>query len=857
MTGYVLEIKLLSSLSSAAGVGRVGLVDRDIAFDDLGLPIIPGRRIKGLWREAYRDVTDAWQQNGEKYTPIEKIFGDSGGGYDDRNACIHIANAELENASSLKKWLEYLQHHKIQKLHADDVVQQYATVRAQTAIDRKSGAAKENTLRFTRTLKPVYVFRAPVRFTATPNTELENALALGAAALQHMGTARTRGLGRVQCRFLKLVNGNIVPVTPKSEQNKLPSINEACVTQSPQNLTQQTIAFTGSITDIPIHILRYRLTLKEAAVIPIADGDPNTVVTRQDIPGSHLWGAAAWHYLNQPDRAPTDPAFRCAFLNEGLRFLTAYLEIKDPNEFEEKPQRAIPIPHSIRKKKRDDSLVDFVDEPLQNLDDEQTKRHDRRYGRINSGRLDTLIVKTDRNYHHARAATDRRIGRALGAEDGGRDAGALFTYEAIQAEQTFQGAVLGSEEDLKNLKNLLAGVNVINVGRSRSAQYGKAEFKWIEDIQPLEKLFESDGFLLRQPPFVQIDPGNEVYEEDDWDESEEWNENVVNGIVEEPHSDSLTLDTQLVITTLSPLLSTNEYGHPEAHFPERELSEILGLDISKKKPKLLHSYTRTELVSGYNTHLRLPRQQVPAIAAGSVFVFDIEDIRDCIDVNNLLKLEYSGLGLRKGEGYGRLTINHLKLNNQEERKMEDPEHQPNVTRLDGTIPEQVQELLRGVVKTQCLTEMQQRAIDAVNEYKVSNIPSNSLIGRLRLLLQQDPHVASKNLNNLADQAKQKLKACQIDTSEGNTSWLSKSATLTLYNLFQTAWNKPEELIEKPDECESFWTSLLNLIESHVEQFVDSSYANASRKMVYELVESDIDEMCKAFLNYLLTALYRQ
>ena len=857
MTGYILEIKLLSPLSSAAGEGRVGLVDRDIAFDDFGLPILPSRRLKGLWREAYRDVTDAWQQSGEACTPIEKIFGDSGGGYGDGDACMHITNAELENASSLKKWLEYLQHHKIGKLHAEDVVQQYATVRAQTAIDRKSGAAKENTLRFTRTLKPGYVFRAPVRFTATPNTELENALALGAAALQHMGTARTRGLGRIQCRFLKLDNGSITDLTPKPNQCKLPSIDGACVTQSPQNLTQQTTTFTGSMTDTPTHILRYRLTLKEAAIIPVADGDPNTVVTRQDIPGSHLWGAAAWHYLNQPNHAPTDSAFCCAFLNEGLRFLTAYPEIKDPNEFEEKPQRTIPIPHSIRKKKSHDSLVDFVVKPPQSLNDEQTKRHERRYGRINSGRLDTLVVKTDRNYHHARAATDRRIGRALGSEVGGADAGALFAYEAIQAGQTFQGAVLGSEEDLTNLKNLLEGVNVINVGRSRSAQYGKAEFEWIKDVQPLGELVESEGFFPRQTLVVQINPGNEVYAEDDWDESEEWNENVVDGIVEGQHFGSLTLDKQLVITTLSPLLSANEHGHPEARFPERELSEILGLDISKKKPKLLRSYTRTELVSGYNTHLRLPRQQVPAIAAGSVFVFDIEDIRDCIDVNNLLKLEYSGLGLRKGEGYGRLAINHLKLNNQEERKIEDPEHQPSVTRLEGVIPEPVQELLRGVVKTQCLSEMQQRAIDAVNEYKVSNIPSNALIGRLLLFLQQDPHVASKNLNNLANQAEKKLKACQIDTSEGNTSWLSRSSSLTLYDLFETAWNKPEELIEKPDECESFWTSLLTLIKSYVEQFVDSSYANESEKMINELVKSDIDEMCKAFLNHLLTALYRQ
>ena len=56
MRDYTLEIQLQSPLTSASGEGRVGLVDRDIAFDELGLPILPGKRLKGLWRDAYRNV---------------------------------------------------------------------------------------------------------------------------------------------------------------------------------------------------------------------------------------------------------------------------------------------------------------------------------------------------------------------------------------------------------------------------------------------------------------------------------------------------------------------------------------------------------------------------------------------------------------------------------------------------------------------------------------------------------------------------------------------------------------------------------------------------------------------------------
>ena len=36
------------------------------------------------------------------------------------------------------------------------------------------------------------------------------------------------------------------------------------------------------------------------------------------------------------------------------------------------------------------------------------------------------------------------------------------------------------------------------------------------------------------------------------------------------------LSNHLIITTLSPLLTVNDYGHPDAHFPKGELAEALG-----------------------------------------------------------------------------------------------------------------------------------------------------------------------------------------------------------------------------------------------------------------------------------------
>ena len=456
MTDYVLEITVLSPLTSAAGEGRVGLVDCDVAYDDTGLPILPGRRLKGLWREAYRDVVDAAALCGQERKAAAEIFGETGQRPNDGAARLHVGNAELHipDTSSLREWLDYLQQES--NLHLDDVMQHFTTLRSQTSIDRHTGAALENTFRITRTLKANFVFRAPVHFVEPPkDTELE-ALVLGAAALQRMGTARTRGMGKVSCRFICKLTDEVL------DSDLLPSITVECPEQPSQvptpvpvdadtkseeedNTNETSTVSTRQLNSVkPTHLLRYRLTLREPALLPSADGDPNTVVTRQEIYGSVISGAAAGHYLRQTGKSPEEAKFRHAFLDGGLRFLTAYPEIQAENQ---DPQRTIPIPHSIRKFKEgadrpeDERILDFVDSvnPLSDAEKKMPKKRvDRRYAIIFPDEdLKTQAVETERNYHHARAGEKvggRSIGRALGnnIEDGG----AFFQYESPQSRSS-------------------------------------------------------------------------------------------------------------------------------------------------------------------------------------------------------------------------------------------------------------------------------------------------------------------------------------------------------------------------------------------------------------------------------------
>ena len=782
MTNYVLEITLQSPLTSGSGEGRVGLVDRDVAYDDLGLPILPGKRLKGLWREAYHNVVDAWKLCGKPSGPtVEDIFGKTGDQSGPKDVNVHISNAELKEVSSLTKcWLAYLQHER--KISLEDVMQHFATVRAQTAIDRRTGSADENTLRLTRTLRSDWVFHAKVSFVSEPCNKVIKGLAQGAAALQYMGTARTRGLGKVRCRLLSCHYTESDLTKYVLDHDQLPKLKGDNPDESPETpLQEKNEPENGN--DKSLYVLPYQLTLNEPVVIPAAEGDPNTVVTRQDIPGNRLWGIAAWKYLQQPDHTAKDPDFRNLFLDGGFRFLTAYPEVLDGGL----QRRLIPIPHSIRKFKENEKLVDLAKQLGEDEKKKPKKRLERRYARLDTGTLKTHAVRTEINYHHAQSK-DRSKGRALDND------GAIFKYEAIQSNQVFQGAVLGSKPYLEKLQEWLPNKTPIRIGRSRSAQYSEAKLEWIND--PFKKLSDVT----------------------------EWNS------FRSSRQDHADLSDHLIITTLSPLLSINDKGHPAACFPICELAEILGLKL-----ELSRSYTRTELISGYQTHLRLPRQQWPAIAAGSVFIFDIpqDSDKECLK-KRLLKLEQDGLGLRKGEGYGRVAIKQLTGTEEKSLKPRDPDAP------DLAPGEAVQNLLCGVVRKRCLSEIQQLATNAARQIAQQNdvkIPSNSLLERLRLFLKQDSLIQS--LDNLRDTAKDNLTKGKIKTSNFDISGLTKE--LTLLDLFKEVWNEQES-----------WTG--ELIETHVEKICPQE---TREDITTTLKKHDHTIMCREYLNCLLTALYRQ
>jgi len=587
-----LVVKLLSPVCVGSGAGRAGVVDREAIFDPAtGLPQVPGRRLKGLLRDAYSQILRAGGLADRQLPSPEKVFGATGG---KEGGWIRIGDANLDAA--LYTAMERVVASEKTPIRQVDVLAHFSEVRRQTAVDRESGVADDDTLRFTRVLRAGLEFRAAVH--GLVHDEARHAVALAAAGVKRMGTARSRGWGEVEVR-LEEAGKNLLDDALKLLRTGA-SIPSAAVPSAVGAMQAGASAGVPVKLTLPTHRLRYQLTLRAGAVLPVTQqADPNTASSSECITGSTVRGLLAHRYLAAHG---VDARFHHLFTSGNVAVLPANPLANG--------EATVAIPHSVRTNKRNSADPPWdlaLDEPLPN-----TYQPKRAIGWATLSSLreglqrPPVRVATNLHYHHQRAH-DSRVQRALGSESGDIDRysgirpgqqGALFVYESLLRGQSFGGEILGAPTDLQFVQGLLASGSMVQIGRSKSAQYGgQAEWHWTGDIEEFKPIAAAEGKCW----FVWL---------------------------------------------LTPMIALNEYGHPAAEFPVWEIHP---------DAKLKKAFTRRDLQSGYLSHQNLPRQQMPGLAAGSMLVLDVPA---GLDPESIARRSY---GLRPEEGFGRIAIAQLSL----------------------------------------------------------------------------------------------------------------------------------------------------------------------------------------------------
>lgn len=201
------KFKTLSPILPGNGQTFGSLIDSDVVFDEIGLPIIPAKRIKGLLRDSAIEVLDMFKLSNttnkldlsatnNQYNLVNSIFGLPG---ESRQACLNIDNLYIIDYAVIYKEIENLLISKYNRfINKNDVIENFTEIRKQTSIDPTTQTAKKHSLRTIRVVKKGIEFET----NFVINYNIEEAIPLIVLAtknLKRMGTKRNRGFGEIKC----------------------------------------------------------------------------------------------------------------------------------------------------------------------------------------------------------------------------------------------------------------------------------------------------------------------------------------------------------------------------------------------------------------------------------------------------------------------------------------------------------------------------------------------------------------------------------------------------------------------------------------------------------------------------------
>jgi CRISPR-associated protein Csx10 len=342
-----------------------------------------------------------------------------------------------------------------------------------------------------------------------------------------------------------------------------------------------------------MHTITLPIELLEPLLCTALEGEPNSAVSYDMIPGTVLRGAIIGLYISKHGKesiTPEDKDSESArlFFSSAVRFLNATPQIGD--------QAAQVIPATWKRKKRGQDRTAIKD-----------KAHDADFGNDKASTPSgyavikghsVTIVEPQRvlNVHVQRKRRHETNGRY---EEGSP---LPYRYDALAAGQTFVATIqCEHESDAKRLEALLNDYKTLYMGGARSAGYGKVK--------------------LTQ---------------------------ITNTPTKSPDATAKPKDDKPVIVTLrSDCILRDANGE---YLPTLEaLQQALGctnVDVTA-------SSLDTTLVGGFNRKWGVPLPQTPAFRAGSVIVLNQpEDIWD-----HLQSLLQNGIGERTNEGFGQVAIN--------------------------------------------------------------------------------------------------------------------------------------------------------------------------------------------------------
>jgi len=186
-----IQIDLLSDAAFSRGEGAAGLVHVEVEHDDLGLPFLGGKTLRGLLHDSWLSMQHCFP---ELAGPAERIFGKEA----DFDECsiVRIGDAVVE--SETRHWIEAAENRQHHALHPDMVLEALTDIRYQTAESRSTGAPEETTLRAVRVVIRGLKLQSTLQWLKLPKEGDLRCLSLSLLATRHAGLGRNRGRGHIR-----------------------------------------------------------------------------------------------------------------------------------------------------------------------------------------------------------------------------------------------------------------------------------------------------------------------------------------------------------------------------------------------------------------------------------------------------------------------------------------------------------------------------------------------------------------------------------------------------------------------------------------------------------------------------------
>jgi len=488
----------------------------------------------------------------------------------------------------------------------------------------------------------------------------------------------------------------------------------------------------------------YRLTLNAPVILTGWSSNPNHVETRQSIPGSVLRGALALCIKRKHDRngsaVPSlDDAIAKWIFSDSVRFLPAYPTVND--------RHVVPVPlswkrdkhASLSQQKQIIDLLAYSGKPDSANDCDEDEEAETSvwpecrlispagvFASMGGAELKLGSVPVEGRMHHTRDRSKQRAWK----DKSGKTHGAVYSYDAVEAGTVFEGNILIRADDdhaamnrIETIKSLL-GERVF-VGRSRRAGYGgDAKIEWLSQR---EREYSGSGMT-------------------GW------------GMI--PINSNLSQGDEFRVLLTSPYAGRCPVTGAEA--PDRFEQELM--DRLGGRAEVIRAHYASEMVGGFNRHWKSEIAQCSVLKAGSVFSFRA---KGNIAAGDWLEIEKDGVGERRNEGYGRFlflkapvsTLTHASISHSA------------ATKPQGSPPDIISELEKRLLLQISMEKVEKLAIERARAF--DPVPTNSLLGRLRLVLQRgDVETLLTWFGNDAEKAlkkpaQQQLKRCKRD---GESLW---------------------------------------------------------------------------------------